>query len=195
MPTVITLAVEGMVDAAVAGRVCDHLGLIPGPVYGNRGKNNLDKRLAGFNNAARLAPWLVLRDLDHDADCGPDLVRQILPDPAERMVLRVVVREVESWLLGDSERFSAYFAVPKAIIPSQPEELDDPKAEVIRLIQRSRRKAIRADMLPIPHGARAVGPSYASRMAEFAETTWRPDVAAMRCDSLRRCIQRLREWA
>jgi transposase len=46
------------------------------------------------------------------------------------------------------------------------------------------------------HGSgRPVGPAYASRLIEFASSSWRPEVAAQRADSLRRTIDCLRRLA
>jgi hypothetical protein len=54
---------------------------------------------------------------------------------------------------------------------------------------------IREDMLPRRGSGRPIGPAYTSRMIEFVENNWRPEVAARSSDSLRRCLVRLREIA
>jgi hypothetical protein len=46
------------------------LPVINGAVEGQQ----LLERLGGYNNAARFSPWLVLVDLDRDADCPPPFV-------------------------------------------------------------------------------------------------------------------------
>ena len=43
-------------------------------------------------------------------------------------------------------------------------------------------------MVPRDGSGRSVGPAYASRMIEYVEGFWRPEVAAHRADSLRRAI-------
>jgi hypothetical protein len=58
------------------------VGTQPGPVYGKNGKQHLHKRITGFNNAARYSPWIVLLDLDHDAECAPPLRSHWLPEAA-----------------------------------------------------------------------------------------------------------------
>src|SRR5258707_10499772 len=95
---VVTVAVEGDVDAAVARRLIAEVGLSMGPVYGLKGKSHLDKRISGYNNAARWSCWLVLRDLNHDASCAPELLRSRLPNPSPQMHFRIAVREIETWL-------------------------------------------------------------------------------------------------
>ena len=70
----IAAAVEGLTDEAVVERLIDHAGGKVGTVYGKKGKSHLCQKIAGYNNAALRAPWLVLVDLDADADCAPALV-------------------------------------------------------------------------------------------------------------------------
>jgi hypothetical protein len=48
-------------------------------------------------------------------------------------------------------------------------------------------------MVPRPESRTTVGPAYVSRMIEFAQQHWRPDVAAQRADSLRRALRCLRK--
>jgi hypothetical protein len=107
------------------------------------------------------------------------------------MSLRIAVRELEAWLLADPERISGYLGVSVAEIPTDPDSIPDPKHLIVELARKSRRRAIREDMVPIVGSGQPVGPAYTSRMIEFiqnAESGWRPDVAAHNSDSLQRCI-------
>lgn len=128
---VVTVAVEGDLDAAVALRLIREAALLPGPIYGRSGKHRLDKSLRGFNNAARHAPWLVLRDLDHDAACAPELVAQLLGHPSAQMCFRVAVRQIEAWLLGDQKRLAELLQVPATQMPADPEGLEDAKGALV----------------------------------------------------------------
>jgi hypothetical protein len=76
-------------------------------------------------------------------------------------------------------------------IPHNPEALENPKREMVKLARSSRKKEIREDMAP--HFDDKEGPAYASRLAEFAQTMWRPEVAAGVSDSLRRCLDSLKQ--
>lgn len=64
---------------------------------------------------------------------------------------------------------------------------------MVNLGRRSRKRAIRKDMVPRHGSGRTVGPAYASRLIEFVSTEWRPAVAAERSDSLKRAIRCLQE--
>ena len=190
----VNVLVEGITDEAVVRRLLAHAGLTCGTVYGKRGKGALLERLPSYNQAARFAPWLVVVDLDQDAECAPPFARTVLPDAAIRMHFRVAVRAVESWLLADAERLAAFLGVPVARIPPNPDAEPDPKRTLVDLARRSRRRAIREDIVPREESGSRVGPGYTGRLIEFvmtAEHRWRPDMAVQRSDSLRRCVEAL----
>lgn len=189
-------AVEGLVDEAVLRRLVEHVGGQTGTVYGRKGKSYLRQRIGGFNQAARYSPWVVVVDLNAEADCAPALCAEWLPDPAPNLCFRVAIREVEAWLLADGETLARFLGIAEGSVPSDPESLDRPKESMVRLSRRSRKSAIRKDMVPRRDSGRAVGPAYTSRLIEFASTEWRPAVAAKRSNSLKRairCLQRLLE--
>jgi len=189
---VIQGAVEGLLDEAALHRLVEHLGATPGSVYGKNGKANLLQKLAGYNYAARRTPWVVLIDLDHDADCAPPARQSWLPDPAPYMCFRIAVREVEAWLLADRERIARFLGIRVSRVPVNPEALVDPKGTVVQLASRSWRRDIREDMVPRPGSGCTEGPVYTSRMIEFAmdwKAGWRPDVAASQSPSLARCLR------
>lgn len=192
---VISAAVEGIVDEAVIRRLIAHVGATPGDVYGKQGKTFLRQKIAAYNNAARHAPWMVLVDLDGEADCAPPLRAAWLPAPAPMLCFRVAVREVEAWLLSDTECLADFLGVARARIPADPERLNDPKIEMVNIARASRRRDIRADMVPRPESGRLVGAAYSSRLIEFVTQHWRPDQALVQADSLRRAIECLRRLA
>jgi hypothetical protein len=192
---VISGAVEGPTDEAVLRSLLVHVGAKPGQIYGGQGKQFLKQKIHGYNNAAKHSPWIVLVDLDRDAECAPSLLRAWISEPAPAMCLRVAVREVEAWLLADPDHLSNFLGIPASRVTSDPDELLDPKQTLVELARSSRRRNIREDMVPRPGSGRKVGPAYTSRLIEFVTPTgalWRPDVAAHRSDSLRRCLRCLR---
>lgn len=158
------------------------------------GKANLRRALPGYNAAAKWSRWIVLVDLDKEFDCAPALVADWLPNASEHMRFRVVVRQLEAWLMADREHFSSFFAVSLRAVPEEPDELLNAKGRVLELMATSRRKAIRRDMVPRQGSGRRVGPAYTSRLIEFItnrETGWRLDAAASRSPSLSKCLVRL----
>lgn len=192
----VSLVVEGEVDAAVLQRLCAHSGLHVRSVHGRQGKDHIRKRIRSYAAAAQRSCWIVLVDLDQEESCAARLKRSWLPSPAPRLSLRVAVREVEAWLLADSERIAAFLGVSESAVPRNVDELPDPKAAVVALAARSRRRDLRRDMMPRPGSGRDVGPAYVSRLVEFTHPGsrgWRPEMAAKQSDSLHRCLRDL-EW-
>ena len=192
---VVTGAVEGDVDEAVLRRVLKHVGLSLGVVHGREGKQTLLKQLGGYNNAARFAPWVVLVDLDGDCPCAPPCVQGWLPAPSLQMCFRVAVRAVEAWVLADREHIASSLGISLQRVPDNPDILAHPKTALVNLARQSRSRAVREDLVPRQRSGRSVGPLYTARLMKFVEDEhagWRPDQAAIRSDSLRRCIDRLR---
>ncbi len=189
--TPVTIAVEGPTDTAVARRVLRHAGLSTGLIYAAGGKSKLDQKLPGYNNAARNAPWLVLRDMDQDAPCAPTLVERLLPAPARYMRLRIAVHQGESWLLADAERIAAFLHVQIDAIPLSPDALVNAKQTLVNLARTSRSRDIRSALVPPEGSTASVGRQYTSVITEFVQEHWRPGVAARRSESLARCINAL----
>jgi hypothetical protein len=194
MPSRVTIsaAVEGIVDEAVVRRLIAWAGGHPGSVYGKNGKPDLRQKINGYNEAAKRTLWLVLVDLNSEADCAPRLRHDWLPTPAPRLCFRVAIRQVEAWLMADAETLATFLKVKPHTIPANPEALPNAKAEMVNIARNSRRSDIRKDMVPRQNSGRAVGPAYSSRLIEYAEKHWRPEVAAQRADSLRRAIDCLK---
>jgi hypothetical protein len=196
MNTPVNLLVEGFIDEVVMHRLMAHMQLEPGTIYGQHGKANLLQNLSKYNQAACHYPWVVVVDLDQDAECAPAYVTELLPTPAPQMCLRVAVRAVEAWLLADPERLAAFLHIPRHRVPTLPDAEADPKATLVSLARRSRSRTIHRDMVPRRGSGARVGPGYAGRIVEFVTThtsySWRPAIAAEHSDSLRRCLDALR---
>jgi len=185
---------EGYSDEGVAQSLLKTCGLVPGRFFGGRGKEYLLSRLANYNSAAVRQPWFALVDLDREP-CVAEASKKWLPAPARYMRLAIAVVEVEAWLLADVESISSFLGVTASRIPPAPEELTDPKASLVSLARRSRRRDIRAGLVPREGSKASVGPTYSSDMRNFAVTDWRPKVAASRAPSLQRCLDRLEDLA
>ncbi len=188
--------VEGLIDEAVLRRIAGYIGASTGVVYGKIGKDYIKKRINGYNKAAMATSWVVLVDLNHEAECAPILKRSWLPNPAPCMCFRVAVREIESWLMADRERLAAFFSIPVSRIPEKPEDVDDPKKMMVDLAAKSRRKDIQSDIVPRSGSGRSMGPAYNARLIEYASDPnagWRPAIAAKYSGSLDSCIQGLKK--
>ncbi len=195
-PVYVSGAVEGPSDEPVLRRIVEDRGAAVHRVQVQYGKSNLRRALPGYNRAARRDVWLVLVDLDQDFPCAASMVREWLPQRSRHMRFRVVVRQIEAWLLADGERFARFFGVRPSSVPAEPDALPDAKAAVLTLVSASRKRAIREDMIPRPSSGRRVGPAYTSRLIEFTTNVpdgWRLRQAAQRSPSLANCLARLDE--
>jgi hypothetical protein len=193
---VISAAVEGLIDEAVVKRLIMEAGATVGPIYGKQGKKSLRAGINGYNNAGRHRPWIVLVDLDQDADCAPNLCRAWISKKSLKLCFHVAVREVEAWLLSDRESIARFLSVAVSRVPIDPESEINPKQTMVNLAATSKRRDIREDMVPRPGSGRSVGPAYTSRLVEFVqspESLWRPNHAARHSESLRRCMRCLEQ--
>jgi hypothetical protein len=191
-------AVEGDLDEAVLHRIVRQAGLSLAKIYGRQGKTSLLRAIRGYNAAAHHASWIVLVDLDRDCECAPPCARRWLPDPAPHMCFRLVVRSIEAWLLADGDRVANFLGVPRHLVPHDPDALDDPKRALVDLARRSRRRALRDEIVPRAGSGRSVGPLYTTRMIEFVQDEaagWRVDHALGVSNSLTRCVTHLRRLA
>ena len=182
-------------DQAVLQRLITDVGGVLGPVHGRKGKAYLQEKIAAFNNAARFAPWVVIVDLDDDADCAPLLRDEWLHTPSQGILFGVAVREIEAWLFGDRERLARFLRVSRSKIPLDPESVDAPKRLMVSVAGSSRRREIIDNLVARIFSGRTVGPGYSSRLSEFVldrSRGWRPQVAAISCPSLCRLVKRLR---
>jgi hypothetical protein len=194
----VNLLVEGVVDEAVVTQVIEHVDLSVGRVFGRSGKQDLLKRLSNYNQAARRDRWLVVVDLDRSAECAPDFVERVLPQPSAYMQFRVAVRAIEAWLMADRERLSNYLRISPNKIPANPDTEPEPKVTLVNLARRSHSALVQQDMVPREGSGAQIGPGYPSRLMQFVQPgradSWRPEVASRHSDSLRRCIEALQTW-
>ena len=189
-PIPIYLAVEDelsewVVRRALAARPADYA---IGAVYGKGGFGYLKKQASAFNNAAKGCPYLVLTDLDR-CPCPPQLIEEWLGRPKHpHLLLRVAVREVESWLLGDPAGLSAFLGLRTRFDFDNPEQLMDPKQELLKLAIKSPRRSIRESLTwkDDSTGRLSQGPDYNAPLAKFVTSDWNIKKARNKCHSLDR---------
>lgn len=192
----VNLAVEDMLSEVTLRTILAQTGrsYVVGAVYGKRGFGDLKRMASGFNRAARGTPFILLADLDR-AECPPIILREWVGVPKHsNFVFRVAVREVESWLLAHRKAFARFLGLPERNMPEHPDDLDDPKNELLRLAERCRRTELKRDLLPPTGSIRKQGPGYSLRLEEYVRTAWKATEAEKHSPSLARTFERLKSF-
>jgi hypothetical protein len=190
----VSLLVEGRLDAAVARRIITSTGGRVGKTYGRKGVGYIRTKIDGFNQMAQGVRMLTLVDLmDTPFACPVKAVDDWLPYRNEQMLLRFVVREIESWLPADRTGIAQYLGVRKSEVPYNPEDLDDPKKSLVDVARSSRFASLKQDIVPDDPTTNDQGPAYTSRMRRFVRERWDLDAAMRNASSLHRCVRAVRD--
>jgi hypothetical protein len=196
MKTAIVLAVEDVLSEAVASRLLALHGLKPASTVGLKGASALRARAVNLNRAAQTVPVFLLTDLDTPRQCPASIVQSWIGTPSSRMLFRVAVMEVESWLLADSVGFTDFARLQADRVPSRvDEQVADPKRLLVNLVRKSRDAQVRRDIVPADGSTALVGVAYNARLTEFVFKFWNPERAASRSTSLHGALVRTKEWA
>jgi hypothetical protein len=202
-PVPINLAVEDVLSEQVLRALLQQCGrdYEVGAVYRKGGFGYLRTKLAGFNNAAKGMPYLILTDLD-SRPCPTDLIETWfgceLKNYSRRrnhnLLFFIAVREVEAWLLADRESFASFLRIKVDQIPRQPDQIAHPKKELIDLVRKTKIRRLREDIVPRDGSIISIGPDYNGRLAEFVGNRWRVGAAENNSPSLRRAGDILRKF-
>lgn len=191
----ISLATEDELSEAVGLRLAIDAGLAVHQCFRRDGNGYLKVQIGKFCEIARFQPVVVMTDLDR-ARCPATLIETWLSGrrrPANLLV-RIAVREVESWLLADHKAIRGLLAVERFALPQEPDSLPDPKALLLRFASRAPR-AVREDLLSVRGAIASQGLGYNNRLCDMVRSDWDPERASVHSPSLRRTRQRLADLA
>lgn len=189
----VNLAVEDPLSESVLRRLTAHVGrgYAIGAAYNRGGNGYLKRCIRGWNQAAKGRPLILLTDLDQ-GDCPQALMRDWLPVPRHpNLLFRVAVREVEAWLLSDRINLAHFLRCSVTRIPTDPENLPDPKVSLVNLATSSRSTDIRDRLVPRRGHTAKQGPDYNACLAEFVQDRWDIAAACLNSKSLRQTVNRL----
>lgn len=188
----VSALVEGSLDEIVATHLIRASGHEINARYGKRGVGYIKSRINGFNSAAAGCHILALVDfMDTKLRCPPEVVRTWLPYRHQNMLFRVVVNEIESWLLADSVNIARYLGVARRKVPNNPEGLADPKQTLINLARDSRYIKIREAIVPREGASATEGSAYTSELGRFVFGSWDIQAARQISPSLDSCLRQL----
>lgn len=187
----ISLAVEDQLSEAVLKkilRIAEDRFLVT-TCYSRGGFGYLKKNIAGFNNAAKGIPFVVLTDLD-TSECPPALIREWFPYTKHpNLIFRVAVREIEAWLLADRCGLSMYIGISNDIIPADVESIKDPKQTLIELTKKSRKRRLREAIVPGSKSDARQGPDYNGALITFVNEFWDIKTAMGNSISLKKTVK------
>lgn len=158
-----------------------------------RGITKLTPELPRYMEQSRFVqPVLCIADTDNA--CPVQWLQERLPRGApEGFFLRLAVPESESWVLADRQGTSEFFKVSAAQVHADPEQLLDPKREMLRLAKRSKVRQIRDEMVSTIDITKP-GSGYNVHLSAFVRDAWQARRASERSSSLHRAIRRLSEF-
>lgn len=194
--TVFAIATEDALSEAVAESLLLQAGVTD--IHSRirkEGFGYLRSRITELNRMAeKVMPVLLVADLDQK-HCPPEMIADWLHSPCSTSLLfRIAVRETESWVLADRTAFARFACVSTAILPTAPDELTDPKAELLKLIRKSSNRELKQDILPSRGSTSPIGLGYNSRLCRFVRSDWISDRAANHSPSLMRALSRVQEF-
>jgi hypothetical protein len=186
----INLAVEDPLSEAVLRTILHQSNrrYIVGNCYSKNGFGYLKKNIKGFNNAAKGTPYIVLTDLDR-AECPQELIQEWLPYTKHpNLLFRIAVREVEAWLLADSDSFAKFLGVSQTLIPQNVDEISDPKQTLINIARKSQKRELHEAIVPRSNSTAKVGRDYNGQLIYFVNNYWQMEAAKLCSPSLKRAI-------
>jgi len=137
---------------------------------------------------------LILTDLDR-LECPVTLLKEWgackNPLPAN-LLLRIAVREVESWVLADHEGVRKLIG-PKGALPPKPDNLPEPRQHFLDLVRKFAPRPIKQGLLPAKGVIASKGLEYNHILKEWIGSDWNPQRGAMRSSSLRRALAALKK--
>ena len=153
----------------------------------------IKKRIPAYLAASKIVPFVILLDSDKE-DCAKRMLDELVPPILRQdgFLLRIAVREVESWLLADHQGFGLFLGISSVKIERHPEILTDAKGYLINLARRSRKRDILEGLVPQSGTSAKQGPRYNQVLQPFVRDIWNIPAAAKRSESLRRAVEAIK---
>ena len=176
-------------DEAAAIRIIEATGHTHGTCFGKKGCSYIEKNIHKFNLTAHDIHYMALVDfMDTKLSCPPEVISNWLPYKRSKMLFRVVVRELESWLLADRSNLAKFLKINIAMLPFNPEQIADPKLSLVNLARKSKSARIREALVPIIGSTAQVGKLYVSEMKIFINELWDIESARKTARSLDKAL-------
>lgn len=186
------LAVEDELSEAIAKRILNSFAIKVTDTIRGGGNAYLREKAPELNRAANGRDIFLLTDLDSPKDCPPSLIHSWIKGPLHpRLIFRVAVMEVESWVIADRIGISNFLSIPIHRIPSTTDEILNPKEFLVSLARMSKKRKLRNDLIPQQGSKTPFGYGYNTRLSSFVRDHWDLERAATVSPSLKRTLDRL----
>lgn len=192
MSRMFVIGEDGLTCALGTRLVTEILGwTLAQPAVNTGGATKLKPALSRYMGLTRLHPVLCVADTD---GCCALHMRSIwMPrDASADFLIRFAVTEAESWVMADRERLASFFSVSENTISNRPDEIADPKRELLNLARRSKNRLIRQEIVSSSDASKP-GSGYNVHLCDFVARCWRPNEAAQLSPSLASAVKRLIE--
>ena len=185
---------EDALCCELGSAVLDQMGCVARALPPAGGAAKFQGGISRMNEVARNGfTVLMIADADQ-AVCAPVQFASWFPRGAHpNLLLRLAVRESESWVLADRIAFAEFAQVSAAVVPRLPDELPDPKQSLLNLIRRGKRRDLRDEMLPARESRSKIGLGYNAHLQRFVCERWSADRALENSPSLARAVGRIRD--
>jgi|WetSurMetagenome_2_1015567.scaffolds.fasta_scaffold143412_2 hypothetical protein len=192
----IDIVFEDQLSEAVLCRLLEysHQKIVIHQKIPGNGCDYIKRRIPAYLAASRIIPFVILLDSDKE-DCAKRMLDELVPIERRHdgFLLRIAVREVESWLLADHHGFGKFLGISPALIERQPDTLDKTKEYLIDLARRSRKRDILEGIVPQFGTSAKQGPRYNQVLQPFVRNIWNIPSAAKRSESLRRSLDAIKK--
>lgn len=194
----LALATEDELSEAVGIKLlAEHpvLAGIPPRLLRKNGFGYLRSKIDSWRKMSSQHIVIVLTDLDKK-ECPLVLLKDWLGagmNCPPNLLLRIAVREIESWLLADHQALIKLIG-NRGQLPTDPDMLPNPKQYLLKLVRNAPR-AVREDLIRQKVAISSQGIGYNRRLVEFVKSEWIPERAATRSPSLSRARLAIRRMA
>ena len=189
----IILAVEDELSEAIATKILNSFAIKITDTIREGGNAYLREKAPELNRAANGMDIFLLTDLDSPKNCPPRLIRSWIKGPLHpRLIFRVAVMEVESWVIADRIGIANFLSIPIHRIPRTTDEILNPKEFLVSLARMSKKRKLRNELIPQQGAGIPFGYGYNTRLSSFVRDHWDLERASTVSPSLKRTLERLR---
>ena len=157
-------------------------------------KDEIKNKIKRLNQSAKGGVFFVLTDQDTKDRCPPKAINELPASVHPNLLYRFAVMEIESWILAHRQAISKFLSVPLDKIPLDPDSIEKPKEDLIKLAKKSRSSSIRKSIVPREASTSKIGPDYNRTLSQFVIEKWNVNIASRSSPSLKRAFNRLKSF-